>query len=400
MSETQQPEGSFRRVWLLTLAHAAVDFYMLMPPPLYAVFKSHFRLSLFQTSFLPSFVSVCGAIAQPLMGYFSDGRNRLVLAGLGVLLCGVFISSIGFAPPVYVLTASLVLASLGSSLFHPTAGGLVTSFLPGRSNLTMAIFLTGGTFGMSIGPITATQIVERFGIEKMWICVFPGVIVFGLLYLTGRAQPPTETSGSGGLSLKALRGKEIRPLWTLYGISVLRSLTHTGFVSFIALIGANRGWPTAKIGWVLSGYLISSTLGRICGGYLADRVSARGLLAFSNATSGACHILFCFVAGGLTIPTFFLAGFLFDLGITTNIVLAQQIMPRNTSTATGVVMGFSWGTAGLMMPLVGRLAEFASLPTALAGVSMFMFPAALLVAALPSGSDEGNRLKPPDVVKQ
>ena len=391
MSEATKDDGSFRRVWLLTLAHTAVDFYMLMAPPLYAVFKSHFGLTVFQTSFLPSFASVFGAIAQPFMGYFSDGRNRLILAGVGVLICGLFISAIGFAPTVYVLAALLVFAALGSSLFHPTAGGLVTSFLPGRSNLTMAIFLTGGTFGMSLGPITATQIVERYGIDHMWICVFPGLIVFSLLYLTGRAHPTLAESSSPGISLSVLRGKEMRPLWTLYGISVLRSMTHTGFVSFIALLGASRGWPTGKIGWVLSGYLISSTLGRICGGYLADRVSARRLLAFSNASSGACHIAFCFATGGLTIPTFFFAGFLFDLGITTNIVLAQQIMPRNTSTATGVVMGFSWGTAGLMMPLVGRLAEYASLSIALASISVFLFPAALLVAALPSAaSREGT----------
>ena len=256
MSEATKDDGSFRRVWLLTLAHTAVDFYMLMAPPLYAVFKSHFGLTVFQTSFLPSFASVFGAIAQPFMGYFSDGRNRLILAGVGVLICALFISAIGFAPTVYVLAALLVFAALGSSLFHPTAGGLVTSFLPGRSNLTMAIFLTGGTFGMSLGPITATQIVERYGIDHMWICVFPGLIVFSLLYLTGRAHPAPAESSSPGISLSVLRGKEMRPLWTLYGISVLRSMTHTGFVSFIALLGASRGWPTGKIGWVLSGYLI------------------------------------------------------------------------------------------------------------------------------------------------
>ncbi len=386
MSATAATDESLRRVWLLTLAHTAVDFYMLMAPPLYAVFKSLFNLTVFQISFLPSFVSVCGAIAQPFMGYFSDGRNRLILAGLGVLFCGLFVSAIGFAPTVFVLAAFLVMASLGSSLFHPSAGGLVTSYLPGRSNLTMAIFLTGGTLGMSIGPITATQIVERYGLQHMWVCVFPGVVVFGLLYLGGRRHQPQDSTTGNGISLAALRGKAVRPLWTLYGISVMRSLTHTGFISFIALLGESRGWPTAKIGWVLSGYLISSTLGRICGGYLADRVSARRLLAFSNASSGALHIVFCLITGSLTIPTFFFAGFLFDLGITTNIVLAQQSLPNNTSTATGVVMGFSWGTAGLLMPLVGRLAEYASLTFALASVSTFLFPAALLVAALPSGS--------------
>lgn len=383
MSATAPAQGSLRRVCLITLGHAAIDFYMLISPALYAVFKTHFGLTVFQTSFLPTFVSVCGSITQPLLGYLTDGRNRIILAGVGILICGVFVSSIGFAPSVFVLAGFLVCAALGSSLFHPTAGGLVTSLLPERSNIAMAIFLTGGTLGMSIGPITGTQIAERYGIQALWICVFPSLVLFIVFLLVGRGHESIARTERSTISLQALKGSEVRPLWTLCGISVLRSLIHTGFVSFIALVGESKGWPTAKIGWVLSGYLISSTVGRICGGALADRVPARHLLAFSNASSGVFHLAFCFLDEVYAIPAYFIAGYLFDLGLTTNIVLAQQVLPRNTGTATGLMMGFSWGTAGLMMPLVGKIAEHVTLTTTLAGVSCVLFPAALLVTALP-----------------
>ena len=41
-----------RSVWLITLGHTAIDFYMVTIPPLYAVFKDHFTLTVFQISFL------------------------------------------------------------------------------------------------------------------------------------------------------------------------------------------------------------------------------------------------------------------------------------------------------------------------------------------------------------
>ena len=149
-------------------------------------------------------------------------------------------------------------------------------------------------------------------------------------------------------------------------------------------MGASRGWSTGKIGWVFSAYLLSSTLGRISGGYLADRMSQRKLLAISCASSAIFHAGFCLTEGPVSLIFFFLAGYLFDLGITTNIALAQRALPNNTSTATGLVMGFSWSMAGVAILGVGRLAEWTSIPTALTVISMLLIPAALLVAMLPS----------------
>ena len=75
-----------RSVWLITLGHTAIDFYMVTIPPLYAVFRTHFDLSVFQISFLPAFVTVFGSISQPLVGTFTDHRNRFAWAALGVLI--------------------------------------------------------------------------------------------------------------------------------------------------------------------------------------------------------------------------------------------------------------------------------------------------------------------------
>jgi len=385
----EKPKSSMGLVWLITLSHTAIDFYMVTIPPLYAVFKDHFDLSLFQISLLPTFVTVIGSISQPVMGTFTDHRNRFAWSALGVLVCGVFVSSIGFATSVYVLVAFLIGASFGSSLFHPTAGGLVTSLVPGRSNLTMAIFLTGGTTGMALAPLAGTQIVDRYGLEDIWMIIpFCLPVAAALLWVSRHHRTTPEAATRPKFNWRSMRERAMRPLWTLYSISVLRSLIHSGFVSFLALLGSAWGWETTKIGWVLSGYLVCSTLGRMSGGYLADRVSPSKLLAFSNATSGIFHVAFCYVATDWGIGLFWMAGYLFDLGVTTNIVLAQRVLPGNTSTATGLMMGFSWGTAGLAIPLVGALAEAVTIPTALGIVSIALFPASYLVSWLPAPQQE------------
>ena len=362
---------------------------MVLTPPLWAFFQGHYNLTVAQFAYLPTVIVFCGSITQPFMGYFSDGRDRMALVALGLFVTGIFVSCIGFAPTAYILAVFLIIASFGSSLFHPTAGGLVTALTPHRANLSMAIFLTGGTLGMALASITGTQIVERYGIQYLWLIAIPVTILAPFILWQSRKVPVHERRATAGkIDFSILRATQTRPLWTLFAISVLRSVIHTGFVSFTAILGASRGWTTSEIGWVFSGYLLSSTLGRITGGYLADRMSQRKLLAFSCASSAIFHAGFCLTDGYVSLIAFFVAGYLFDLGITTNISLAQRALPHNTSTATGLVMGFSWSMAGLAMIGVGSLAEWTSTATALTVVSMVLIPAALLVALLPSGYGE------------
>jgi FSR family fosmidomycin resistance protein-like MFS transporter len=379
-----------RRVWYLTLGHLTTDFYLLLFPPLLALIKTHFNLTLVQTSLLPMVVSVFGAGLQPVAGYLADRSNRFVLSALGVLISGVFISAVGLAPSPLILALFLLGASLGSSVFHPTAGSLVTSSAPDRSNLALSIFLTGGTFGMALAPIASTQVVERLGLGSTWILVFPVFIVTAMLLKQAKGSESESRTPPARINLALLRTRAVRPLWVLFAISVLRSLTHFGFINFTAFLGQERGWSMVQIGWVLSGFLISITLGRIAGGYLGDRVTPRKLLAISNAASAPFFLGFCLLDGYLGLASYFVAGFIFDLGITTNIILAQRAMPDNPSTATGMIMGFAWATAGLMIPVVGTLAETLTVSVALAWVTTLLVPAALLVATLPHAPVEAR----------
>ena len=53
-------------------------------------------------------------------------------------------------------------------------------------------------------------------------------------------------------------------------------------------------------------------------------------------------------------------------------------------------MGFAWATTGLLMPLIGTLANALSIAAALAIASILLFPAAALVGLLPAERREGT----------
>ena len=384
---------AMRRVWYVSFGHTAIDFYMTLFPPLLATFKNHFGLSLIQASLLPTVVIVFGSIPQPLMGYLGDRTNRMLLAALGVLVCGVFVSSIGFATSAPVLAIFLIATSLGSSLFHPAGAGLATAAAPKRANLSMALFLTGGSLGMALAPITASNIVSRYGLERLWILVFPALIISAFLFRLARDGAAGENvTPSSRLSLSILRTASVRPLWILCLISVFRNLVYNAFINFTSVLGKDVwGWTQMKVGWVLSAFLVATLVGRLAGGYMGDRVPPRKLLALSCALSPVFFVGFCYAGGTAALLFFLLAGFFYDTGATTNIILAQRVLPENTSTATGLVMGLAWGVTGLLMPLVGTVADVLSIPAALSMATSLLLPAAVLVAWLPPPAGSAAR---------
>ena len=134
---------------------------------------------------------------------------------------------------------------------------------------------------------------------------------------------------------------------------------------------------------MLSAFLISSTFGRLVGGYVGDRVSPRKLLALSSILSMPFFVAFAAGREAAPVGLFFVAGFIFETGLSTNIVLAQQILPRNTSMATGLMMGFAWAVAGCLLPVVGLVSDAYTVSFAMTCVSLLLIPAAALVALLP-----------------
>jgi FSR family fosmidomycin resistance protein-like MFS transporter len=48
-----------------------------------------------------------------------------------------------------------------------------------------------------------------------------------------------------------------------------------------------------------------------------------------------------------------------------NVVMAQELIPQSASVVSALMMGFAWGMGGMMVPIVGKIADIAGLKKAL-----------------------------------
>jgi len=282
---------------------------------------------------------------------------------LGPLTAAIFMSALGMAPNFGTLVFLLMMAGLGVAAFHPQAAALASVASGGRS-FGMAIFVTGGTLGFSLGPIFAVGVVTAFGLGGTWIAAIPGIIASGfLLFWLGRVEarphhrekPPP---------LRALR-PVLRPLTLLYAATVSRSVVATGYMTFLPLYLHERGYSLARSGATVSLYLLFGALGGFFGGWLSDRIGGRRVIVGSFAGALPLFLASLFLPDHVGIPVLILASFVLQASLPVNVILGQELSPAHSSTISSLLMGAAWGMGALIIGPIGALADARGIQAAL-----------------------------------
>ena len=67
-----------------------------------------------------------------------------------------------------------------------------------------------------------------------------------------------------------------------------------------------------------------------------------------------------------------------------NILIVQRLCPDMASSAAGISMGLVWGSAGLMLPVIGYIADHNSMEVSLRFAASMLPIAGMLVLVLPN----------------
>ena len=368
---------------LLTSAHLFNDFYAGFLMPLLSYFQSHLHLTITQVSILPTVLAVFGSILQPLFGFLGDRFNKKLFVVSGVLCSALFLSCIGLAPNFTLLILMLVIGASGVAAFHPNAAATVARLTQNKSTFTMSIFLMVGCIGLAGAPFIITSIATSGGFSKLWMLSLPGVIL--ALILVKTLTIDHENKSSTKLSdFKILFDRKSRPLWIMFLIMFIRSLVITSFMSFMSILFTAKGLTMHRSGIAISTFLICGSVGGLIGGYLADKISRKIIITCSSII--ACPLLLWFLKadGNFAMILLGLSGMVILAASAVNVLIVQRLCPDMAGSIAGISMGFVWGSAGLMLPVVGYVADHYSMETSLR-IAAYMLPiAGMLVLILPN----------------
>ncbi|WP_309573304.1 MFS transporter [Deinococcus sp.] len=361
----------------VTAGHFINDAYGAMLTPLTPAIQSKFGVSIAAVTLLASVFSLTSSVLQPLLGILGERLDRRYAAALGPLMTGVGLSLMGFVPWFGALILLVAVAGFGSGFFHPAGAAYVAQHSPpDRRGLWASIFSAGGTGGMALGPVFA-----GVGLTHLpWFALI-GVGVAAVTF----AVTPSGVQKARRVALRDYVGIFRGPLVWLWAMAVLRSLASMGYNAMLPFILRNRGYGMHEVAITLAVFAVASAVGGLIGGRLSDRYGRTPVLrgAILTTIPFFAALILSSPVHWWFYPLTFLVGAAVNASIPVGVVTAQEYAPQHVAVASSIMMGFSWGFAGLLVFLVGALADATSPTTAALCALALLIPSAVIATRLP-----------------
>ncbi len=358
--------------------------------PLLPLLRAHFNVSDTSLGSLPFVLLVVLALASIPSGYLADRFNEPKIIAFGVLFWSMAAILSGLAPTFWFLFVARGLVGIGEAAYAPAAQSLISdSFRMENRALAQSIFaagmILGGVMGLALGGIMG----ERHGWQHAFIIIGILGILPGLTAL--KLKQPTRRPRSEVVPVMQLLRVPAFVAMIAAGICV--TFSTVSFVTWGIDYAKNyKDFSTKEAALSLAIIaLLSSVIGALCGGYVADRVQKRlkygRILVIAAAFLAAAPFLLVAIQSeekGMVLAGFFVSMFFMSWyhGPTTA-VLHDLTPQRAHATAVGVYM-FATQLLGALGPLlIGKISDMSDLQIGLqAATAVMVFGALLLLLVI------------------
>jgi FSR family fosmidomycin resistance protein-like MFS transporter len=346
----------------MMLGHFTLDMYSGVIPLLYPLLTDKFELSLSTVGLVSLAYSGMSSISQPLFGMLAD-RKGTRLIGLSMMWTAFMFSVTGFVDSFPMLLLFAGLAGLGSGAFHPfgAVGAAAASGNLNR-NTAMSLYVTGGTLGVASGPLIGAVLFHYFGLQGTGAMIIPGTAICFWMFAEMKtlAVPPRR---------KLNIGEHLPPipwnlLWVIIALMMVRSWTLSSLQAFIPVWYRDMGYSAAFYSPLSTVLLLSSAIGAVGSGTLADKHGRRIIMLVSSAATVPILLLFAQFPGWFGFITAILIGLLAASTGPLLLVMAQQLMRGRAGAASGMILGFGFIMGAIGIPVVGAIGDRIGLPGA------------------------------------
>jgi len=334
--------------------------------PLYPIIMDKFGLSLSLVGAVSMVAALASALSQPFFGMLFDRFGGSASLYLAPLLTGLLVSALGIAPSFTVFLVLLCLGCLGSAAFHPKGASVTPALSGSHPEVGMAIFSAGGNLGFAAGPAVIAFFISVWGFRATLILAVPAALVAGsLALLLPLNELRKRVARSARISLRALTAdrSDLAMLLRLVFINFCLTVGVRGLSTFLPVYMARHGARVTSIGALFTAMLALGALASVFVSTLSRRTGKRSLILISAATGAPLAVAGClFFPSAAGIVLIVIAGTVLTFSNPLLILMAQKHSGDSPAMASSLIMGLSWGLAGLAMVPLGTLGEVLGMP--------------------------------------
>lgn len=394
--------------WAVSLGHATNDIFMSMGPVLLAFLSAQvLPISNTQIGAAVSAQQLAGAVSQPVFGYLADRGGPRWQRWLGIggvlwviafLLLAVMLAMTG---QFWLMVIPYALAALGSGAFHPVGTMHAAEVDRDRAASNLSYFFLMGQSGLALGPALTGILLDvanpaganTISVAPIYWLGILSLPVVGFMALAMPRHTPTVTADAAPSTSNSV-SRTAAPVGALILLAVvvmLRSLAQPGSVAFIPRLFQQKGWEPSEYGLITSSFWIASAFAGVLFGQLADRYPRR--LVIAGSLLFAVPTLFFLPLAEGKVLAFALAigaGGLTGGSHSVIVALAQSLIPSSKGLASGLTLGFLFGSGAIGSFVLGSLSDTIGLDGAFQIVAGAAVIAALLALRLPAGTQRST----------
>jgi len=350
----------YRVLFAISIVHLLNDSMQAVIPAILPILQNNLSLTYFQLGNILLVMNLTASILQPLIGYVADRSPRPFILPMAMLLSGLGMLSLAFAPHYGIVLASVALVGMGSAVFHPEASRVAYLASGPRRGLGQSIFQVGGNFGQALAPLMTALIFVPLGQGgAAWFMVPAGIALSLLIYIAFWYLGQQKLTKPRAIAeVLTHQNKRYIAIGLLMLIVCFRSWIHAGFQGFFQLYLIEiQGFSIERAQIFVFIFLMAGVLGTFLGGPLADRFGKRNLIIFSTLGALPLTLLIPFASGFWVYPLLFAAGFILLSSFSISVVYAQEILPGRIGMVSGLIIGFAFGMGGIGASVLGHLAD-------------------------------------------
>jgi len=355
------PQAAPKLLTQIAAVHFVSHVHIMLIPALLPVLPGLLGVGFVELGVALAVFNIVSALVQAPLGFAVDhyGARKVLKAGL--LLGSLSFLLLAISPGYAVLLVAMAMAGLANGVYHPADYALLAHGIePGRLGRSFSIHTFAGFLGSAVTPAVFLGIAAVFGTQAA-LAAGAVVGVAALLLISVPRSGIYQVCGHGNKSdagLGAAPGR-VRLLTPMIGVLtvlfILLNLSTSAIEKFsVAALVQGQGLTLAWANTALTAFLLSSAVGVLCGGALADRTRRHGrvaALAFALAAA-----LTALVALGL-VRDWALVVVLGAIGLLTGVIapsrdmLVKAAAPRGAEGKTFGLVSTGFNIGGAIGPI-------------------------------------------------
>ncbi|UCD45344.1 MAG: MFS transporter [Candidatus Bathyarchaeota archaeon] len=346
---------------VMTLTHTLTHVFAPLFKASFPIIREEFGLSIQQLGVIAAIPPLFQAILSIPAGMLTDrfGSKRMLIASLVVAIAGSLLAVFTTNPLMLIVAVSLV--QLNTTIYHPASYSYVTrTFTRGDRPKALGVHGAGGTFGMSLGPLTLGLFMGSFGLS--WRAVylfwaFPVLLGTALsLKLVGdepmnaeyevETPQPVEEGEPMSLLTKAL------VIFLIY--TAIRTVGMQMIGTFMPLyIVDEKGFSTVQMNFIYGVASLTGLFSAPLGGVIASRLGSKRWLISSISISLVLLALVSVMPGGiLFVVVYIVYRFTGTLGMAARSNLVAKLTPSSQRGVGYALMFLPGSIMGAITPIL------------------------------------------------